>query len=1078
MSGDLQQHSAASPRGVSDPGQRARLDDLRKKIEEGIQVYQSRGKDIYSLPWYLIVGEPGSGKTEAVRHSSVGFPPGMQDEFQGVGGTINMNWWFTNQGVLLDTAGRLMFEEVKPGETSEWKEFLALLKKFRPNCPINGLLLVIPTESLIKDTVDEIQRKAGKIAQQLDVIQRQLDVRFPVFVVITKCDKILGFRESFDGLTDPQLQHQMMGWANPDPLDSQFRPDLVGQHIENVVQRLRRRRLALLRDPVPETDKVNARRTDEVDTLYALPHSLGAIAPRLRRYLETIFTSGEWSAKPLFLRGIYFSSSMREGAALDQDLAEAIGVAVDEVADFKVWERERSYFLRDLFLEKIFKERGLVTRATNTGTMLRKRKLALYSCGFVALAAFGVLAWFSTRSLKQSVVEQSQAWQEVVRQGWWDDQVWKKPLIERRSNLSYSYETNTTRIDGRLSLPQFQSRLRDAATNELRAGLLQRFFAPGLAADYNSKSRTDQRIAFETAVVKPLVEAARQKLKDPESLETGVGLQRQGEVLATLIGLEASILTRGSGTNTGMLDDTAARAFADPLLSYVAGPGVTLDPTLASVWAWTYSHNESARGSWPASWLSDTNAIFAGLGSLIQGITNGVAVQATSWNLVVELQQLLRTLQTQEGALLSAVKSGESGSVTTACQAVQSSRQKLDAWLADRSKAESPLFKEGWSLTNAAEVFRRSLTGGDSGALETVRVAASRALAQAKDHEVFRELQRRLLLVQTNLVSQVAQFCSTGQLDEFRRLDTEMLAKVGDKPAYAFRCDNYQAATGLLQKNSPGGPWKPGLKGRPFQEFMAEELTPLQKAETDYTGGFKDGFVTISTNLRLRASQAKASEYFEQYLQNAKKYLRTKVGFPLVLEANTTMAFADLDEVSTTLKFLGDDVGAPLFQSYGVTNRPGWEPFIKTVSDLTRMASALGGDAPERVLVSLLPLDDATRSQDAWRDTLRRVQLKGGVRVASNDPDKPLGTIGLDQPIALEMSDQNEPPVKKAQQETAPWGPVWLVLKARSKPDPTDPRAWLVDWPLADANYKGEVRLKLQFDRPLPDVRNWPTLGL
>jgi len=41
----------------------------------------------------------------------------MQDEFQGVGGTINMNWWFTNNAVLLDTAGRLMFEEVKPGET-------------------------------------------------------------------------------------------------------------------------------------------------------------------------------------------------------------------------------------------------------------------------------------------------------------------------------------------------------------------------------------------------------------------------------------------------------------------------------------------------------------------------------------------------------------------------------------------------------------------------------------------------------------------------------------------------------------------------------------------------------------------------------------------------------------------------------------------------------------------------------------------------------------------------------------------------------------------------------------------------
>ena len=70
------------------------------------------------------------------------------------------------------------------------------------------------------------------------------------------------------------------------------------------------------------------RRTDEVDAMFALPNSLTMIGPRLRRYLETIFVAGEWSAKPLFLRGIYFTSSMREGSALDEELAQAIGVPV------------------------------------------------------------------------------------------------------------------------------------------------------------------------------------------------------------------------------------------------------------------------------------------------------------------------------------------------------------------------------------------------------------------------------------------------------------------------------------------------------------------------------------------------------------------------------------------------------------------------------------------------------------------------------------------------------------------------------------------------------------------------------
>src|SRR5205085_11882598 len=140
----------------------------------------------------------------------------------------------------------------------------------------------------------------------------------------------------------------------------------------------------LMRDPIPENP--DNRRTDELDTLYAFPHSLELLSSRLRSYLETIFVAGEWSAKPLFLRGIYFSSSMREGAALDADLAEAIGVPVDALPEGKVWERERAYFLRDLFIEKVFREKGLVTRASNTARMLRGRQIALFGFGTAALA--------------------------------------------------------------------------------------------------------------------------------------------------------------------------------------------------------------------------------------------------------------------------------------------------------------------------------------------------------------------------------------------------------------------------------------------------------------------------------------------------------------------------------------------------------------------------------------------------------------------------------------------------------------------------------------------------------------------
>jgi len=286
--GELRGQSGSAQ--IVDPARRARLEELAQSFEKGLEKFRAVGKNLYDMPWYVIVGEPGAGKTEAIRHSNVGFPPGMQDEFQGVGGTINMNWWFTNQAVILDTAGRLLFEEVEAGQTGEWRVFLEMLRKHRVNCPINGLLLAIPAESLIKDAPEQIAKKAGKIAQQLEQIQKQLDVRFPAYVVITKCDLLNGFREFFDDMTEPQAQQQMMGWSNPDPLDAPFRPELVDDHIYTVVERLRRRRQGLLLDPVPRNLE---RRTDEVDRLFSLPHSVSLVAANLQNYLHTIFC--RWS---------------------------------------------------------------------------------------------------------------------------------------------------------------------------------------------------------------------------------------------------------------------------------------------------------------------------------------------------------------------------------------------------------------------------------------------------------------------------------------------------------------------------------------------------------------------------------------------------------------------------------------------------------------------------------------------------------------------------------------------------------------------------------------------------------------
>lgn len=447
----LKSAAGATPAAVSDPAKRARLDDLRRKFEEGVEKFRSAGKDIYSLPWYLVVGPSGSGKTEAIRHCGVGFPPGLQDCLQGTGGTVNMHWWFTNHAVMVDTAGRMFMEEAGAGTSSEWKEFLKLLRQTRPNAPVNGMLLFIGIDSLIKDSAEKIEATAGAIARQLDTIQRTLDVRFPVYVVISKCDLIPGFREFFDGLNDPQMQGQMLGWSNPSSLDEAFKPDLVDEHIRTVRLRLLRRRAGILQDPVHSEDP-SAKRSDEVDELFSLPDNLAKIAPRLRRYLELIFVAGEWSPKPLFLRGLYFTSSMREGEALDQDLAAALGVTLDSLPGGKAWERDRSYFLRDLFMNKTFREKGLVTRDSNVKGAQRKRTAILAVGSIAAAAVFLVAAYFAETKLGSEIRRYADVWQivgERVQRGEKDTAAAIVPLDTRaRLQGEFGYSADPITIPG------------------------------------------------------------------------------------------------------------------------------------------------------------------------------------------------------------------------------------------------------------------------------------------------------------------------------------------------------------------------------------------------------------------------------------------------------------------------------------------------------------------------------------------------------------------------------------------------------------------------------------------------------
>ena len=176
------------------------------------------GAFLYDLPWYIFIGAPGSGKTTALLNAGLTFPLAEKmggASVRGVGGTRNCDWWFTDEAVLIDTAGRYTMQESNASvDAGAWDGFLALLRKSRPRRPINGVLLTVNIQDLLQQTPVERKDHAAKLRARIQELTEKLGVRAPVYVLVTKADLIAGFNESFAALSKEE-RNQVWGLQLP-----------------------------------------------------------------------------------------------------------------------------------------------------------------------------------------------------------------------------------------------------------------------------------------------------------------------------------------------------------------------------------------------------------------------------------------------------------------------------------------------------------------------------------------------------------------------------------------------------------------------------------------------------------------------------------------------------------------------------------------------------------------------------------------------------------------------------------------------------------------------------------------------
>lgn len=231
------------------------------------------GSSLYELPWYVFIGAPGAGKTTALLNAGINFPLTEklgQASVRGVGGTRNCEWWFSDEAVLIDTAGRYATQDSdKDTDAAAWDTFLGLLRRARPRRPINGVLLTVSVQDLLALPPDQRKEQAARLRGRMQELQQRLGVKVPVYVLVTKCDLLAGFNETFGSLGKEE-RDQVLGFTFP--LSTQPGEEVMtnfGSEFASLEKRLRER---LIERMEAESDPLKRA------VVFAFPQQFGACA--------------------------------------------------------------------------------------------------------------------------------------------------------------------------------------------------------------------------------------------------------------------------------------------------------------------------------------------------------------------------------------------------------------------------------------------------------------------------------------------------------------------------------------------------------------------------------------------------------------------------------------------------------------------------------------------------------------------------------------------------------------------------------------------------------------------------------
>jgi hypothetical protein len=303
---------------------------INELLKQGFEHSVKNIKNLYTIPWYIVLGEPRSGKSALLAASNLEMIPSSEENNpeEDPKNSLPVRMWTGAQAIVYDISGKVFFDRWLDGSSAEWNYIARQICRRRRRRALDGIIVTIPADALLADDDSLSSKKAILMANELGGLLQQSGMRLPCYVVITKLDMISGFQEYAKAFTG-DLRNQILGFDNE---VSVFSETAFKQFWGNLCDRLRSGSKQLIMPEAVSEGGATEKRMDMAGKIWLFPDNFSEIYKNLKIYLEILFGESNFhGTKNTFFEGVYFTSAKDVGFSFSPGIAALAERNTDDV---------------------------------------------------------------------------------------------------------------------------------------------------------------------------------------------------------------------------------------------------------------------------------------------------------------------------------------------------------------------------------------------------------------------------------------------------------------------------------------------------------------------------------------------------------------------------------------------------------------------------------------------------------------------------------------------------------------------------------------------------------------------------